>query len=64
MRHRLPAPFWFNCFEYKSIQSDIDKGLLKAYLAENEAPGIDRYIAVYENGIGFEWRQLNKTYLE
>ena len=61
----LSAPFWFNCFDYKSIQSDIDKGLLKAYLAaENEAPGIDRYIAVYENGIGFEWRQLNKTYLE
>ena len=59
----LSAPFWFECFDYKEIQSDIDNGTLKAYLAEeNEYPGIDRYVAISINGIGYEWRQLNKKY--
>jgi len=59
----LSAPFWFDCFDYKEIQSDIDNGTLKAYLAEeNEYPGIDRYVAISINGIGYEWRQLNEKY--
>ena len=59
----LSAPFWFECFDYKEIQSDIDSGKLKAYLAEeNEYPGIDRYVAISTNGIGYEWRQLNEKY--
>ncbi len=59
----LSAPFWFECFDYKEIQSDIDNGKLKAYLAEeNEYPGIDRYVAISTNGIGYEWRQLNEKY--
>ena len=59
----LSAPFWFECFDYKEIQSDIDNGTLKAYLAEeNEYPGIDRYVAISINGIGYEWRQLNEKY--
>ena len=59
----LSAPFWFECFDYKEIQSDIDNGTLKAYLAEeNEYPGIDRYVAISKNGIGYEWRQLNEKY--
>ena len=59
----LSAPFWFECFDYKEIQSDIDNGTLKAYLAEeNEYPGIDRYVAISVNGIGYEWRQLNEKY--
>jgi len=61
----LSAPFWFDCFDYKDIQSDIDKGFLKAYLAEkDEAPGIDRYIAISQDGMGYEWRQLNEKYLK
>ena len=61
----LSAPFWFDCFDYVEIQSNIDNGILKAYLAEkNEAPGIDRYIAISQNGLGFEWRQLNEKYME
>ena len=59
----LSAPFWFECFDYKEIQSDIDNGKLKAYLAEeNEYPGIDRYVAISKKGIGYEWRQLNEKY--
>ena len=59
----LSAPFWFDCFDYKKIQFNIDNGTLKAYLAEeNEYPGIDRYVAISINGIGYEWRQLNEKY--
>lgn len=59
----LSAPFWFDCFDYKEIQTNIDNGILKAFLAEeNEYPGIDRYIAISLNGIGYEWRQLNEKY--
>ena len=40
-------------------------GILKAYLTEKkEVPGIDRYIAISQNGSGFEWRQLNEKYME
>ena len=61
----LSAPFWFKCFDYEEIQSDIDKGVLKAYLAEeNETLGIDRYIAIYKNGLGYEWRQLNEKFVK
>ena len=59
----LSAPFWFDCFDYKEIQTSIDNGTLKAYLAEeNEYPGIDRYVAISISGIGYEWRQLNEKY--
>ena len=61
----LSAPFWFDCFDYKEIQSNIDQGILKAYLAEeNEYDGIDRYIAISKDGFGYEWRQLNEKYME
>ena len=59
----LSAPFWFDCFDYKEIQTNIDNGILKAFLAEeNEYPGIDRYVAISVNGLGYEWRQLNEKY--
>jgi len=61
----LICTVWFKCFDYEEIQSDIDKGLLKAYLAEeNETLGIDRYIAISKNGLGYEWRQLNEIFVK
>ena len=61
----LSAPFWFNCFESGSIQRALDAGDAKAYLAvENEKDGIDRVVAIYPNGMGFQWRQLNSKYLD
>ncbi|MFL2790291.1 MAG: DUF6446 family protein [Paracoccaceae bacterium] len=60
----LNAPFWFDCFNSKDLQEAIDGGRAKAYLAkENEADGIDRLVVIYPNGKGYEWRQLNKKYL-
>lgn len=61
----LSAPFWFNCFDHIKIQKAIDLGYAKAFLvSENEKDGIDRIVAVYPNGIAFQWRQLNSKYLD
>ena len=60
----LKAPFWFDCFNSKDLQQAIDDKRAKAYLAkENEADGIDRLVVIFPNGRGYEWRQLNKKYL-
>lgn len=61
----LTAPFWFSCFNSKDLQNAIDVGNARAYLAEeNEVEGIDRFVVIYPDGRGYEWRQLNKKYLD
>ncbi len=61
----LNAPFWFSCFNSKDLQNAIDDGSARAYLAkENEVEGIDRLVVIYPDGRGYEWRQLNKKYLD
>ena len=61
----LSAPFWFDCFDNQKLQEDIDGGNLDVFMAEeNEKDGIDRVIAIYPNGIGFQWRQLNAKYMD
>ena len=61
----LSAPFWFYCFDHVKIQKAIDSGQAKAFLvSENEKDGIDRVVAVFPNGMAFQWRQLNSKYLD
>ena len=61
----LSAPFWFRCFDSKKIQLALNDGSAKAFLAsENEKDGIDRIVAIYPNGEGFQWRQLNSKYAD
>ena len=49
----------------KDLQNAIDVGNARAYLAvENEVEGIDRFVVIYPDGRGYEWRQLNKKYLD
>jgi len=61
----LSAPFWFRCFNSDEIQVDLNVGKAKAFVAEeNEKDGIDRIVAIYPNGSGFQWRQLNSKYLD
>ena len=61
----LSAPFWFNCFDHVKIQEAINEGKAKAFLVfENEKDGIDRVVAVFPDGTGFQWRQLNSKFLE
>ena len=56
----LQGPGWFDCFDAEAIQADITAGAATAILAgENETFGFDRYIAQYEDGRAFMWRQIN-----
>jgi hypothetical protein len=61
----LKAPGWFECFDYASLTQDLEAGRAVAFLAaENEKDGIDRVVAIYPDGRGFEWRQLNARYAD
>lgn len=56
----LTAPDWFDCFDAQSIAADIQSDTATAILAgENDPWGFDRYIAQYEDGRAFMWRQIN-----
>jgi len=57
----LVAPRWFECFDAEQITVDILNGDATAILAaENEIYGFSRYIAQYEDGRAFMWRQINE----
>ena len=57
----LVAPAWFNCFNAEQITLDILNDKAVAILAaENEIYGFSRYIAQYEDGRAFMWRQINE----
>tara|TARA_B100001057_G_scaffold476828_1_gene545314 strand:+ start:713 stop:1174 length:462 start_codon:yes stop_codon:yes gene_type:complete len=61
----LQAPFWFNCFDNEKIQKSLENNDASAFLAEeNELDGIDRIVAIYSDGRGYQWRQLNSKYME
>ncbi len=58
----LTAPGWFSCFDAARIGVDLENGQAVAFLAEaGIAPGADRIVAVYPDGRGFAWHQLNET---
>lgn len=54
------APRWFDCFDATQIGADLAVGAAQAYLGvENLQYGIDRVIAIYPDGRGFVWHQIN-----
>ena len=54
------APEWFVCFDASQIAADIDAGIATAYLGvANFEFGIDRIVAIYDDGRGFVWHQIN-----
>lgn len=56
----LVAPSWFDCFDAEQITLDILNEKATAILvAENEVYGFSRYVAHYEDGRAFMWRQIN-----
>lgn len=59
----LTAPFWFRCFDARRIGQDLDAGRASAYaLATDEPEGFDLVAALYPDGRGYLWRQLNERY--
>lgn len=56
----LNAPGWFGCFDAAQIGADLAAGRATAFIGhENIRYGIDRVIAVYPDGRGYAWQQIN-----
>ncbi len=56
----LVAPDWFDCFDATEIGEALEAGTALAFLgAENFEYGVDRIVAIMEDGRGFVWHQLN-----
>jgi hypothetical protein len=61
----LTAPFWFRCFSARALTRDLAAGKARAYRIEENAPdGFDLMLAVYPDGRGYIWRQLNAQYAD
>jgi hypothetical protein len=61
----LNAPFWFRCFSARSLTRDLASGAATAYRIGHDTPdGFDLVLAVYPDGRGYVWRQLNARYAE
>ncbi|MBT8410354.1 MAG: histidine kinase [Octadecabacter sp.] len=56
----LTAPSWFDCFDAQAIGAALEDGDALAFMGqENIYYGVDRVVAVYPDGRGFVWHQIN-----
>nr|WP_281501825.1 DUF6446 family protein [Aliiroseovarius sp. F20344] len=61
----LTAPGWFDCFDAVAIGAAIENGEALAFLGERDIKdGVDRVVAIFPDGRGFVWHQLNEKYSE
>ncbi len=56
----LVGPSWFGCFDAMAIGAALESGAALAFLGqENIHYGIDRVVAVFPDGRGYAWHQIN-----
>ena len=56
----LVAPGWFDCFDAVTIGDAIESGQAIAFMGvENISYGIDQVVAVFPDGRGYVWHQIN-----
>lgn len=54
------APHWFDCFDAMEIGTALEEGRALAFLGEkNVQYGIDRIVAITDDGRGYVWHQIN-----
>lgn len=59
----LTAPGWFDCYNATQLGADLESGEALAFISEPEiADGVDRIVALYDDGRAFVWHQLNDKY--
>lgn len=59
----LNAPVWFDCFDAEALGAALEEGHAIAFLSEKDIrDGVDRVVAVFDDGRAFAWHQLNDTY--
>ena len=56
----LNAPDWFDCFDAARIGAALEDGSALAFLGTaNITYGIDRIVAITDDGRGYAWHQIN-----
>lgn len=54
------APGWFDCFDAAAIAAELKAGTALAFLGEKNVDfGVDRIVAITEDGRGYIWHELN-----
>lgn len=54
------APHWFDCFDAEAIAAELDAGTALTFLGQkNVHYGVDRIVAITEDGRGYIWHELN-----
>jgi len=54
------APGWFDCFDAEAIGLELKAGTALPFLGQkNVAFGVDRIVAITEDGRGYVWHELN-----
>ena len=54
------APGWFDCFDAAAIGAEIEAGTALTFLGgKNVAYGVDRIVAISQDGRGYVWHELN-----
>lgn len=55
------APGWFDCFDAAAIDAEIKAGTALTFMgAKNVHYGVDRIVAITEDGRGYVWHELNQ----
>jgi len=61
----LNAPAWFDCYDATTIGEALETGAAQAYTGQIDyVDGVDRVIAVFPEGRGYAWHQLNDSFAE
>lgn len=54
------APHWFDCFNAEAIAAELDAGTALPFLGEKNVEfGVDRIVAITQDGRGYVWHELN-----
>ncbi|KIN61540.1 Signal transduction histidine kinase regulating citrate/malate metabolism [Sulfitobacter noctilucae] len=54
------APDWFECFDASEIGAELEAGTALTFMgAKNVDFGVDRIVAITEDGRGYVWHELN-----
>lgn len=56
----LVGPSWFSCYDAVKIGAALESGEAVAFLGTKDVTyGVDRVVAVYPDGRGFVWNEIN-----
>lgn len=55
------APDWFDCFDAEAIGTALEDGTALAFMGQKNIHfGVDRIVAITQDGRGYVWHELNE----